>query len=88
MKITSYHIELYNKVGGDVDHLQRIGTSEEKTEENQYIICMIAGLVSDWILIKNNLASKDYAKNVELKIKKLCIDESVIIQLKSLKLFG
>ena len=49
MKITKYHIELYKKVGGDVDHLKRIGTPEEKTEENQEIICSIGALVSDWI---------------------------------------
>ncbi len=28
-------MESYLKVGGDVDHLQRMGTPEEKTLENQ-----------------------------------------------------
>ncbi len=35
MNITENHIKLYKKVGGDVDHLQRIGTSEEKSFKNQ-----------------------------------------------------
>jgi hypothetical protein len=35
MIFTEYHIKLYKQVGGDVDHLQRIGTLEEKSLENQ-----------------------------------------------------
>lgn len=41
MIITEYYIELYKRVGGDADHLQRIGTSDEKSVESQKIIVAV-----------------------------------------------
>ena len=52
MIITEYHIELYKLVGGDVDHLQRIRTPEEKSLINQDIIVQVEEIVADLELVK------------------------------------
>jgi Mg2+ and Co2+ transporter CorA len=88
MKITSYHLQLYLKVGGDVDHLQRIGTLKEKTIKNQDAVGAIQDLVSELALVKNNLASKEYAEEIELRLTKLCVDENIITKIKSLEPFS
>ena len=87
MKITNHHIELYLKVGGDVDHLQRMGTPEEKTLENQKIIGVMDELMYELKLVKDKLASTEYAKEIEFKLKNLCADDAVITKIKNLKPF-
>lgn len=87
MTITQYHIELYKKVGGDADHLQRIGTSEEKSIANQNIIFEMGELVSDLELIKNGKTSNQFEEEINIKLDKLCMDDSVINEMKKLKSF-
>ncbi len=87
MVITKYHIELYKRVEGDVDHLQRIGTPEEKTLKNQDIILKIGEIVTDLELSKNGLASFEYTKKLNLELIELCSNDNVIAQLKQLEIF-
>jgi len=87
MTITKYHIELYKKVGGDVDHLQRIGTLEEKTINNQNIIVEMEELVSNLELIKNGMTSNQYKEEINIKLNKICVDDSIIMEMKKLKSF-
>lgn len=87
MTITKYHIELYKKGGGDVDHLQRIGTLEEKTINNQNIIIEMEELVSNLELIKNGMTSNQYKEEINIKLNKLCVDDSIIMEMKKLKSF-
>ncbi|WP_271782297.1 hypothetical protein [Aquimarina algiphila] len=87
MTITEYHIELYKRVGGDVDHLQRIGTQEEKTLKNQDIILKMGEIVADLELVKNGLISIEYTKKLNIKLIELCSNDNVIAQMKQLKMF-
>jgi len=87
MTIKKYHIELYKKVGGDVDHLQRIGTLEEKTINNQNIIVEMEELVSNLELIKNGMTSNQYKEEINIKLNKICVDDSIIMEMKKLKSF-
>jgi CRISPR/Cas system Type II protein with McrA/HNH and RuvC-like nuclease domain len=87
MTITKYHIELYKKVGGDVDHLQRIGTSKEKSIANQSIIVEMEELVSNLELIKKGITSNQYKEEINAKLNKLCVDDSIIAEIKKLKSF-
>lgn len=87
MIITEYHIKLYKKAGGDVDHHQRIGAPEEQSAENQNIIHQIGEFVMDLVVIKNGLASSDYSKKINDKLSQLCADENVITQIKELESF-
>lgn len=86
--ITEYHIELYKRVGGDVDHLQRIGTSEEKSLKNQDIIVKMTEIVAELELIKNGSASFEYTEKLNAKLRELCSDDNVIDQIKQLETFG
>lgn len=88
MVITAYHIELYKRVAGDVDHLQRIGTPEEKSLENQDIIVEMKGIVTDLERIKKGLTSREYADRVTTKLKRICADDHVLAQMKRLKPCG
>ena len=83
MTITNYHIKLYEKVGGDVDHLQRIGTPEEKTLKNQSIIVAIVELVTQLKLLKTGKFSEQYRIEIEQKLNELCLDDNVISEMKS-----
>ena len=87
MTITNYHIKLYKKVGGDVDHLQRIGTSEEQTLENQSIIVAMAELVAQFKLLKTGKVSEQYRIEIEQQLNELCLDDDVISEMKKLKSF-
>lgn len=87
MTITEYHIELYKRVGGDVDHLQRIGTPEEKTLKNQDIILKMGEIVTDLELVKKGLASFEYTKKLNAKLIELCSNANVIAQMKQLEIF-
>lgn len=87
MTITKYHIELYKKVGGDVDHLQRIGTPEEKTIDNQNIIVKMEELILNLELVKNGTTSRKYAEEIESKLIKICADDTIITEMKKLKSF-
>ena len=88
MTITEYHIELYKRVGGDVDHLQRIGTPEEQSLENQNIIVLMEGIVADLEVIKNGIASNKYAEKINAKLKRVCANDNVNTQIRSLKPFS
>ena len=87
MTITNYHIKLYKKVGGDVDHLQRIGTSEEQTLENQSIIVAMAELVAQLKLLKTGKFSEQYRIEIEQQLNELCLDDNVISEMKKLESF-
>ncbi|WP_213522179.1 hypothetical protein [Nonlabens sp.] len=80
-------MESYLKVGGDVDHLQRMGTPEEKTLENQKIMGVMDELIYELKLLKGKLASTEYVKEIEFKLKNLCTDEAVITKIKNSKPF-
>ena len=87
MTITNYHIKLYKKVGGDVDHLQRIGTPEEKTLKNQSIIVAIVELVTQLKLLKTGKVFEQYRIEIEQKLNELCLDDNVISEMKKLESF-
>jgi len=84
MIITHQHIDLYKKVGGDVDHLQRVGTDKESSLINQEIIFEIGELVSDLELINNGLASKLFQKRINDKLIAVCEDIIVVEKIKGL----
>ncbi|MGB0868206.1 MAG: hypothetical protein ACPGSD_01300 [Flavobacteriales bacterium] len=85
MIITHKHIELYKKIGGDIDHLQRIGTIQESSPFNQKVIIKIGEIISDLELIKNGLTSNIFEKRVNENLNALCEDEKVIEKIKILK---
>ncbi|WP_299215097.1 hypothetical protein [uncultured Aquimarina sp.] len=87
MTITEYHIELYKRVGGDVDHLLRIGIQEEKTLKNQDIILKIGEIVADLELVKKGLTSFEYTEKLNVKLIELCSNDNVITQMKQLEMF-
>lgn len=87
MIFTEYHIKLYKQVGGDVDHLQRIGTLEEKSLGNQNIIVLMEEIVADLELVKNGMASNQYTQKLSNKLKRICANDNVIAQIKQLESF-
>jgi hypothetical protein len=87
MIITDYHIALYKKFGGDVDHLQRAGSTKEKTPENEEVISIMSELISNLQIIKNGMASEVFSEKVNDELRSLCSNEIVIQQLKELMSF-
>ena len=70
-----------------MDHLQRIGTPEEKTLKNQSIIVAIVELVIQLKLLKTGKVSEQYRIEIEQKLNELCLDDNVISEMKKLKSF-
>ncbi len=87
MIITEYHIALYKRIGGDVDHLQRIGTAQEKSLENQKNIIEMRNIITDLELIKKEITSERYADKIMKNISELCANETVAKKMMELKPF-
>ncbi|MBO6515876.1 MAG: hypothetical protein JJ975_04925 [Bacteroidia bacterium] len=85
--VTDYLIQLYKRVGGDVDHLQRIGSRKEKRAEVQTAIVEMEELAAELQLVRSGKVSEEYAKRIEKKLRDMCPDEQIAEEMRQLSPF-
>ena len=82
--ITSQHIAIYLSYRGDRQEFARAATESEKALIDEKLWALIEGLLEDIALIKNGLASEDYAEDVERRLEIICHSPEVIAEMRSI----
>ena len=82
--ITLRHIEIYKSYDGDGDGFVRCTTTEEKAVMDYKHWSLIESLIQDIRLIKNGLASEDYARAIYERLQENCDSEETIQELKKI----
>ncbi|WP_423997120.1 hypothetical protein [Maribacter sp. IgM3_T14_3] len=70
--LTIEKIKIYNKFGGDIDHLARVGKSTEKELISDNDWSQIDEFEQDVKLISDRLVSKEYRENALIKMNENC----------------
>ncbi|RWY50953.1 hypothetical protein [Mucilaginibacter gilvus] len=79
--LTNESLTFYEKFGGDLDHLIRVGNKAEQASVTDEEWGFIKSLLQDILLVKKKLVSKEYEENLVAQIKANCSDESAIEKL-------
>ena len=79
--LTIEKLRLYEKFGGDADHLTRVGVKVEQTSITSKELGLINSFLQDILLVDKQLASEEYESNLTTQIKANCADEGVIERL-------
>ena len=80
--ITKEKVEIYRRFGGDIDGWARIGTKEEKSIMSDHDWYLIENFIQDISLVRKKLASKDFARSMDERLKENCDSEATINALK------
>jgi hypothetical protein len=81
--ITQDKLSLYIKYNGDIDHWARNSIAKEQLIMSDADWYMIDSLLQDLYLVKQGMASAEFEKNVNNKLKENC-DPQIIDKLVSL----
>lgn len=76
--ISPEKIKIYLHYEGDNDMFIRVGSSKEREIMKDSDFAELQNLIQDIILVKNNLASKEYAENVIKKLAENSIDSETV----------
>ena len=82
--ITLEKLDIYEKYGGDIDGLIRIGSDAEKIAINDSDWWRISEVVSALLIIRRGLASDDFARRNLADIKSECENSEVFNRLEKL----
>jgi len=82
--ITLRQIEIFKKYSGDIDHLYRIGSANEKSNFSDNDWSLIASFVQDLELVKKGLAAESFIKNLDLQLKQNLESEAILEKLKTI----
>ena len=82
--ITKEKIIVYQKMGGDIDHLERIGSKKEKKLMDGNTWSMIDGFIQDLGLIQKGLASLNFEREVLDRLEKETDCPQTIDEIKNL----
>lgn len=82
--ITQRKLEIFKKFGGDNDHLQRVGTPQDKADISNIDWTLIHSLLQDLELREKNLVSGSFSKNLDIQLKENLDNETTLYELKKI----
>jgi len=77
-KITIEKVKIFQKYGGDVDGLARVGTAKQKNffESDEWYL--ISSLYQDAELISKGLTSSEFSNTFYTRLGELCDSDSIV----------
>lgn len=80
--ITRKKIEIFKKFNGDIDHLARVGTAQDKMDISDEDWGLIHSFLQDLELVDKDLVADSFAKSLDVRLKENLESEAILQELK------